>query len=169
MTEDEIIAGVIAKEGGYNDRADDSGGPTNFGVTLATWQAWRRDMSLTKYDLMRMERSEAEQIYRQDYIRKPGFDRIAHAHLRVHVIDFGVNSGQPTAARMLQKVLGVRQDTKIGPKTLGAIEAMGAVRVSNRLMLERIRLQGKICVRRPKDLANLNGWLGRSMTFFIEV
>lgn len=169
MTEDEIIAGVIAREGGYSNRAADSGGPTNFGITLVALQNWRGDSTLTARDVRALTRAEALTIYREEYIIKPGFDRIPDPVLRAHVVDFGVTSGQATAARMLQKVLGVRRDAVIGPQTLAAIAALGATRTSNRLMLERITLSGKIAQRRPKDLANLGGWLNRAMGFFVEI
>lgn len=169
MTEDEIIAGVIAREGGYSNRAADSGGPTNFGITLATLREWRGDFTLTADDVLCISRREAEAIYRRDYIITPGFDRIPDPHLRAHVVDFGVTSGPATAALHLQKVLGVRRDAVIGPQTLAAIAAVGAARTSNRLMLERIRLSGKIAQRRPKDLANLGGWLNRCIGFFVEI
>lgn len=169
ITEDEIIDGLLLREGGWSDRAADSGGPTNFGITLKTFQRWRGDSRLTAADLRNMEQAEARLIYAREYIRKPGFNAIKDDHLRAHVIDFGVNSGQQTAAMALQRALGVNQDTVIGPKTLAAIEALGAVRASNRLMLARIRLQCRIVQRRPKDLANLNGWIGRAMEFYVEV
>lgn len=169
VTEDKIIDGVILREGGWSDRAEDSGGPTNFGITLETFRRWRGDSALGAHDLRNMAQAEARHIYAHEYIRKPGFDAIPDDHLRAHVIDFGVLHGQDTAARALQKALGVNQDAVIGPKTLAAIEALGAVRAGNRLMLARIRLQCRIVQRRPKDLANLNGWIGRAMEFYVEV
>lgn len=169
MTEDDIIDAIITREGGYSNRAEDSGGPTNFGITIRTLCNFRRDFTLTAADVKNMRRAEAVAIYRDEYIRAPGFDAITDPHLRAHVIDFGVLHGQGTAAMALQKVLGVRQDAIIGPQTLAAIGKMGAARCSNRLMLARIRLQCRIVKRRPKDLANLNGWVDRAIEFFLEV
>jgi lysozyme family protein len=168
VTEDDIIAGVLAREGGYSNRAADSGGPTNFGITLAALQNWRGDSALTAHDVRALTRAEAQAIYRQEYIIKPGFDRIPDPHLRAHVVDFGVTSGPATAARMLQRVVGASPDGVLGPQTLAAIAALGATRVSNRLMLERIRLSGKIAQRRPKDIVHLGGWLNRCIGFFVE-
>lgn len=45
MTDDELdrhIRAIIAREGGWVDDPDDSGGPTNYGITLETWQAYCR-------------------------------------------------------------------------------------------------------------------------------
>ena len=36
-----LIAELIQREGGYVDDPDDRGGPTKYGITLATLQAWR--------------------------------------------------------------------------------------------------------------------------------
>ena len=41
MTTKEIIDGIIKREGGYVDHPADRGGPTKFGITLATLEAWR--------------------------------------------------------------------------------------------------------------------------------
>lgn len=45
MTDDDLdrhIRAIIAREGGWVDDPDDSGGPTNHGITLANWMAYCR-------------------------------------------------------------------------------------------------------------------------------
>ena len=167
LTEAQIIEEIISREGGYVDHHADRGGPTNFGITLAKLRDWRGSQSLTANDVRMMRREEAALIYAHDYIRRPGFHLIADNHLRHHVIDFGVNSGPGTAARKLQQVVGADQDGVIGPETLNAIRRMGASKVNNLLMAERIRFYGRIVSGDHSQAAFLNGWLNRALEFMI--
>lgn len=167
MTDSEIIEAIIAREGGYVDNPADRGKATNFGITLETLRAYRRNPHLTADDVRRLNKNDARQIYRDEYIVKPSFHLITDDHLRAHVIDFGVNSGPRTAAKALQKILGVAQDGVIGPDTLAAIRRMGAIKASNLLMAARIRLYGKIVSRDASQAVFLNGWLDRALSFMI--
>ena len=167
LTETQIIDAIIDREGGYVDHAADRGGPTNFGITMAKLREWRNDPNLTANDVRMMRRGEAALIYHSDYIKKPGFDLITHDVLRQQVIDFGVNSGPGTAARKLQKVLGVTQDGNLGPVSMAAIRRMGAAKANNLLMAERIKFMGKIVSTDHSQAAFINGWLNRALEFMI--
>ena len=167
LTESQIIAEIIKREGGYVDHPADKGGPTNFGVTLNKLREWRGVQSLTANDVRMMRRGEAEAIYLHDYIQRPGFHLIPDERLRHHVIDFGVNSGPGRAARKLQRVVGADQDGVIGPQTLNAIRRMGASKVNNLLMAERIKFLGRIVDGDHSQAAFLNGWLNRALEFMI--
>ena len=167
LTENQIIDAIIAREGGYVDHPADRGGPTNFGITMTKLREWRGVQSVTANDVRTMRRGEAEQIYLSDYIRKPGFHLITDDHLRQQVIDFGVNSGPGTAARKLQKIVGVPQDGVIWPQTLNAIRRMGAAKVNNLLMAERIRFYGRIVSGDHSQAAFINGWLNRALEFLL--
>lgn len=112
MTADEVLTGVLAREGGWRPqvtRPDGSVDPaTNLGITLPTLRAWRKNPTLTADDLKEMHADEARLIYRQVYIGEPGFTstNIPFEPLRVQLIDFGVNSGPERAVRWLQRVMG---------------------------------------------------------------
>lgn len=167
LTAAQIIDAIIEKEGGYVDHPADRGGPTNFGITLAKLKEWRDNPAVTTGDLRHMRRGEAALIYHKDYIEKPGFRHISHDLLRHQVVDFGVNSGPGTAARKLQKVLGVKEDGHVGPVTLAAIRRMGPAKANNLLMAERIKFLGKIVHDDPTQAVFINGWLNRALEFMI--
>lgn len=122
MTDAQIIDAIEKNEGWpkYSNRADDLGGPTKGGITLATLRAWRNDARLTAADLRQLERPEARAIYQFMFLQP--FAAITDPALRHYLIDLGVLRGPRKAAIMLQDVVGARPaDGWIGPKTVKAI------------------------------------------------
>ena len=111
---------IFKAEGGYSDNPADPGGPTNFGITLATLRAYEGDPNLTADDVKKLTPAVAKEIYRTAYWNRmqcgalpPGLD--------LEVFDFGVNSGPAESVKTLQRIVGVTQDGSIGPITLAAV------------------------------------------------
>jgi hypothetical protein len=111
---------IFKAEGGYSDNPADPGGPTNFGITLATLRAYEGDPNLTADDVKKVTSAVAKEIYRTAYWNRmqcgalpPGLD--------LEVFDFGVNSGPAESVKTLQRLVGVTQDGSIGPITLAAV------------------------------------------------
>lgn len=129
---DAMIDGILEREGGYVDHPSDPGGATNWGITerVARANGYRGVMrSLPK--------TTARDIYRREYIEKPGFLPIAEIDPAVgeEVIDSGVNAGPRRAALWFQQSLNVMnrrgvdyadivEDGDIGPKTIAAFRAL---------------------------------------------
>jgi lysozyme family protein len=67
MTDDAIISEVLAREGGYVDHPADRGGPTNFGITLATLADFVGH-PVTASDVRLLDETTARTIYRSRYI-----------------------------------------------------------------------------------------------------
>lgn len=112
-TVQQLISGVIEREGGaqYTDHAEDSGGPTKYGVTLRTLAKWRSSV-LTADDVRNLSEEEARQIYLSRYWYRPGFDKIApisHFVAR-ELLDTGINMGPATAVTFLQRTLNLFND-----------------------------------------------------------
>lgn len=114
MTEADLIGGILEREGGWRDEVRRPNGTidpaTNKGITFPTLIAWRQNRGLpppTLADLRDLTDDEAAEIYREEYVRHPGFtsENIPFEPLRVQMIDFGVNSGPERAIRWLQRVL----------------------------------------------------------------
>lgn len=100
---DTLIDNVIAREGGYVNNAADNGGPTKYGITLATLHAWR-NVPVGAGDVAALTIDEARQIYRKNYF-PAGFETIPDIETLEFLFDFGVNSGVGAAVRALQVVL----------------------------------------------------------------
>lgn len=132
-----LIDGILAREGWpmYTDDPADSGGPTKGGITQATLAAWRGH-PVTAEDVQRLTESEARSIYLERYWKAPGFQRVAalDQDLAEELADTGVNMGQATAIRFLQRFLtafndrgriypDLAVDGVLGPVTLEALRS----------------------------------------------
>jgi len=118
------LALVLKSEGGWSDNPADPGGATMKGVTLANFRRYVK-ANATRADLRKISDEQIAIVYRQFY-----WDAVAGAELPdgidYAVFDFAVNSGPGRAARYLQAIVGVIQDGRIGPATLGAVKARPA-------------------------------------------
>lgn len=118
---EETARAIVAREGGYVNDPDDPGGPTKYGVTLATLRGLRPGATLA--DLKRLTRDEAVSIFLDRYYRAPGIDRLPEA-LQPPVFDMQVNAGR-AAITLLQELLTdlgepVAADGILGPQTEAA-------------------------------------------------
>jgi uncharacterized protein (TIGR02594 family) len=119
------LARILEFEGGFTDDPFDPGGPTNKGVTLAVYAAFKKvgldnqSRERLKADLRRISDADVRRIYEERYWRPARCPDLppplAHFHF-----DCAVNQGVGGAARMLQAALGVAIDGEIGPLTLAA-------------------------------------------------
>lgn len=143
---------LFGDEGGYSNRATDSGGPTKFGVTHRTLAAYRGVKSVTAEQVKAMTIQEAEEIYRRSYWLQSGGDLLPSG-LDYAAFDFGVNSGPSRAIRILQEVIRVPQDGIVGMQTVNAVRSYaGGVE----------KLIRDYCDRRMKYLRSLGGPTGFS-------
>lgn len=176
MTIDQQIDAILVREGWpkYTNRSTDRGGPTKGGITLETLRAWRKSRSITADDVKNLQESEVRAIYEFEYLRRWKFDLIADDWVREFVVDTGVLQGQETAAKMLQAVLGVPQDGKIGPTTIKTLNSAlddqprlkkRLIRARMHLLLDVMVLDQSIVERQTTQLANRHGWWNRVADF----
>jgi len=119
---DRALAHVLEMEGGYTDDPYDPGGPTNRGITLSVFAAWKgvaTDADL-KEELKRIPEQTVRAIYTARYWTPAGCNDLAPALAFFH-FDAAVNHGVAGAIRLLQRAVATDVDGEIGPLTLGAI------------------------------------------------
>lgn len=106
MTIDDIIAGVIQREGGYSHDLKDPGGETNYGITWPTLKrAIVEQLVPPTTTIKSLTPALATTIYHHLFVLNPGFDQIPFEDLKAEMVDFGVNSGPARATRTLQRLL----------------------------------------------------------------
>ncbi|MEZ5907556.1 MAG: TIGR02594 family protein [Hyphomicrobiaceae bacterium] len=120
------LAHVLEVEGGYSDDPYDPGGPTNKGITLATYAAHTGTplTAGTRERLVRELKSIPDAlvatIYRQRYWQPAGCHRLPAGLCLMH-FDAAVNQGVGRAIRFLQQVVGTDVDGELGPLTAAAV------------------------------------------------
>lgn len=118
------LAEILKHEGGYVDHPRDPGGATNLGVTMGTLAEWK-GRPVTKAEVKALTPATVAPIYRQRYWQAASCDKLP-AGLDLMIFDLAVNSGVGRATKYLQRAAGVAEDGHIGPKTLAAVNAIGA-------------------------------------------
>ena len=105
--------------------AGDRGGATSWGVTLASWTAWREDhgqRTTTEADLAAATKPELAEMIRSRYWLAVSADSLP-VGVDLLVYDFGYGSGPGTSVRKLQEVVGVDADGVLGPRSMAAVRA----------------------------------------------
>jgi lysozyme family protein len=95
---DNLIGGLLEREGGYVNNAADKGGPTCFGITEAVARA-----NGYRGAMRQLPQADAAAIYRRLYWLRPRFDQVAKRTPQVaaELFDTGVNMGSGVAATFL--------------------------------------------------------------------
>lgn len=127
---------VLESEGGFSDDSRDPGGPTNLGITLATFQRFVKP-SGTVADLKALSKDQAGACYRQQYWNAVRGDDLPRG-LDLSVFDYAVNSGPGRAAKALQSLVGASVDGSIGPKTLAAVQSKDTATLVRQLCNSRL-------------------------------
>jgi lysozyme family protein len=136
------IPKILVHEGGYVNNPNDPGGPTNKGITIATFRRYIKPNG-TVADLKALTTGQAVVVYKRQYWDAVSADLLPSG-VDYAVADFAVNSGPTRAAKYLQKIAGVSQDGRIGPATLAAVNAMNPNDVINRLCDDRLAFMKRI-------------------------
>lgn len=168
-----IIDRILQSEGGFVDDPNDSGGPTNFGIThkVACGYGYEGPMK----DLTR---SLAFEIYAGHYWSSVCADDLLLISARIteEIVDTGVNIGPTRSATFFQRVINVlnnegslysdiKVDGRIGPKTVSAFEVCFRAR-GERVILRALNcLQGSYYIALaetyPKNERFVYGWLSK--------
>lgn len=96
---------LYPSEGGYSNNKNDKGGPTNMGVTQATYNYYCRKHNLPAKNVKYITRDEATEFYYDEYWKGSGADKISETNpkMAVAVFDTAVLHGPATAKSYYQK------------------------------------------------------------------
>ena len=121
---------TLQMEGGWSNDIHDPGGCTMEGITLATYQSWKGDASITCDQLEVITAGDVSSLYHDRYWAPLQGDNLP-VGIDLVVWDMGVNAGVGGSAKLLQAALGVTIDGGIGPNTLAAVQAADSTTLIN--------------------------------------
>ncbi len=168
MSIEHYIDRLLEREGGYSNHPKDSGGETQWGITITVARA-----SGYTGQMKVMPHGTAKAIYRQRYWFQPSLDQIdaIHPKLAEKLFDIGVNCGPSIGIRFLQRALNILNGNKlavegcIGPETLSALKQFKAARSVNGLNVLLTMVNAQLSVhyielaeRYPKNQIFIYGW-----------
>ena len=154
---------LLQLEGGYTNHPEDQGGPTNKGVTLATYKAYC-GQEKTIHHLRNMSYGTWQRIMKDLYWDKCLADSIESQPLAEIIVDWCVNSGM-VGLRRVQEIVGTKPDGIAGPKTLAAINGADARELFGRIWDARKQFYTNIVKRNPSQKVFMNGWMNRLSMF----
>lgn len=156
---------ILSWEGGYANDPDDPGGATNRGVTIGTWRQVGYDKDgdgdIDVDDLKKITVADAV-----NRVMKPHFwdrwkaDQIKSQSVANIVVDWVWASGKHGITEV-QKILGVKVDGIVGPKTLGALNAQDPRALFDHIKRARLRFIDTVIKNRPTSEKYRKGWTRR--------
>jgi lysozyme family protein len=175
MTIKEMIAEIIAKEGGYVNHPNDKGGPTNYGITAMSYAEYfkRNAKDITINEIKAVTAELAEKIYYTLYYVRPNIISLPPL-IQPLMLDMAVNHGRRGSVKILQGALTSagysfsQPDGIIGAKTLTAAEKavtdLGQNFITS-LVNCRIDYYAEIIKNDPTQAVFKAGWIARAESF----
>jgi lysozyme family protein len=151
----DIIDGIIKREGGYVNDPDDPGGETQFGISKAAYP---------NLDIKNLTIQDARDIYYNDYWKKSKADKLPERLQEIY-IDMVVNMGIRGAGKVLQQACNgknskdITVDGRVGPNTINATKDLEL----ERLRAYRVLKFAKLIQKNPKLEKFWFGWFNRSL------
>lgn len=136
MNIDQLIDGVIGREGGYSNHPADRGGPTRWGVTEQVARAYGY-----KGDMKDLPRETAAAIYKRRYWTDVRFDQVGAVYPRVaaEMFDTGINMGQAVAGKFLQRALNLLNRGATDYPDIAADGVLGAMSIASLNAFKKVR------------------------------
>jgi len=154
MKFEDLVHGILDREGGYVDHPNDPGGETNYGIAKR---------SHPEEDIKNLTKERAIEIYKDSYW-EPSRASSLPSSLRETYFDMVVNMGKRRAVKILQKACnskgcGLVVDGLIGRNTIRESKKIDA----SRLKVYRILFYTDLIKRKPKLADFIVGWIRRAM------
>lgn len=159
-----LVEFILQREGEtYQELPGDKGGPTKDGITLATWQSIGYDKNhdghIDKEDVKLIDRKDYEKVLRKIWDTWQA-DKIKSQSIANLLVDWVYTSGR-WGIVIPQRLLGVEQDGKVGPKTLADLNQLQARQLFDRLWNARLAFFNGIVQKNPSQIKWLKGWKNR--------
>lgn len=149
------LAAVLKDEGGNDDDPQDHGGRTSRGITQREYTAWLTEQHRPNIDVWSAPQEDINQIYHDEYWL-PECDTLPLG-VDFQFFSMKVIAGPNRAICILQKVIGVNADGRIGPVTRAAI-----TKTLPGLIIQTFYIESRAFYKSLGQPKFLNGWLNRA-------
>lgn len=143
--------GTVAHACGYVNDPTDAGGETKYGIA--------KNANPT-IDIKHLDWEGAKAIYYSHYWLNAKCDKMNGRIAALH-FDGAIQHGPSTAAKFIQRAIGVADDGAIGPGTLAALTGKDPIVVCNSVCDQRNKFYNDIVAHNPTQVKYLAGWLRR--------
>lgn len=160
---------IYDNEGGYTE---DHAGPTKYGVTIPTLQAYYDRVNIhktvTKQDVVDLNWDTAKDVYKILWWEEYGYNKILDTKLATKVFDMSINMGPVQAHKLVQRgcqALGfqIKDDGKLGPKTLKTLNMSNTEQLLSAIRAECAAFYRRLAESNPTKFGQyLDGWLDRA-------
>lgn len=168
------LAQVLAHEGGFVDDPADSGGATNWGISLRLLRELPQgdldgNGKIDSQDIRCLTREQAGEFYRIHWWERYGYQDFPEA-IGIKVFDLAVNMGPRPAHRLLQRAVRacgeqVVEDGILGPQSRQACARVTSITTEVLLAALRSEAAGyyrALCIQHPHLSRFRRGWLRRA-------
>ena len=155
---------VIGVEGGFSDDAKDPGNWTGGKEGSGKLSGTKYGVSAAAYpslDIKSITLDDAKAIYHRDYWQTINGDEFPFPVANA-LFDCAVNSGCASAAKLLQRSLGITSDGKIGKLTIAAAQNKD----QTELLIDFLTARAVFYARLAKFELYGKGWMKRLFTVF---
>ena len=180
---DYFYPSLIKVEGGYVDHPHDPGGKTIWGVTLYNWMRHLKDCGnddfyrtvrwskfredgdfktdkFTVDDFKALKPEDVKYFYLLDYWNVVKADEMPLG-IDCYLFDFSVNSGPSQATKILQRIIRVNDDGRVGPYTVNATHQYTIAKGAKNL-IDEYNKERQIFLSKLKNAEHfMRGWNNR--------
>ncbi len=153
-----------AVKSGYADDPVDRGGATMCGVTIATYTEYCRRKGRTKptkAQLRNLTAAEWLDIFITMFWNSWKADQIKSQPIANILVDWVWASGPGVGIKTPQRILGVKADGIVGPKTLAALNSQDPEKLFGIIHQARINHIEAFVKSKPAQKRFYNGWMNR--------
>jgi lysozyme family protein len=136
----------------------DTGGLTRWGIS---------QKAFPKLNIAKLTLLEAMEIYKRYYFNPLKLEEVQDQNVADVIFDFGVNAGLHRAIMILQQVLDVKIDSKIGPMTINTLNKKGPAEFISEYTKERISFYISLASRQ-QFAPYIRGWIKRAKSYLEE-
>ena len=165
-----LVPKILKWEGGakYTNDPVDKGGPTKYGITLATWKNVGYDKNgdgrIDSQDIKLLTEKDFQMVLKKNYWDKWKGDQINNQSIANLVVDWLWGSGK-WGIIYPQRALGVKDDGVVGQKTINALNSGNQEEIFKKIWKMKQQFYYNIVKNNPSQKKFLKGWLNRLNDF----